>query len=398
VLGVKCHSDGTKDLRGITEHTDDAVLQDKVSGWIHPHPRFTYEAVQHDGKAYGVISIPVVRDIGPYFYVGEDLGNMLLPNRLYFRRSSQNAIARQEEQKAVYAWFVGAGHPEIRTPPDSAKSPWDSFLQSVDHFDRRRSFVLAQSPLFRDLTTADLAAFGVVDWFFVADFDPASQINGAFAACQETLEARRSVHVLTKGDFVSFSPRNATYWYMARGIKGRNDTVATGRWLDWHRAYSQDIGEKVQELAKKMPRPVTIVAVWYSEDLIRHFNTFLETLLPPLGSGVEVVLVSAVGDMFSQMAEDYGAEVVTIPLHHLIAGLKHSVAVNQHGSTSACVIPSSSGAPIELDAKVVGWLEEELEIVHTNLGLKPPTDTIGLNEYLRGKPISWVRPCTSYRC
>lgn len=389
VLGVNCHPDGTKDLNGVAEHIDDAVLQDKVSLRIHPHPRFTYEPIQHEGKTYGLISIPVVRDIGPYFYVGEDFGSILLQHRLYFRRGSQNAIALQEEQKAVYAWFSGAGNSEIRISPDSAKSPWDSFLQHVDYFDPRRSFVLALSPVRSDLATADLAALGVVDWFFVADFDPASQTNGALAACRETIESRRSIHVLTKGDIVSFSPRNATYWYMPRGIDGRSDTVAPARWLDWHRAYSQDLGEKIQEIAKKMQRPVTIVAVWYSEELIKHLNSFLERLLPPLGSGVEVVFVSTAGDVFKQMAEEYEAEVVTIPFHHLISGLKQFAVVSQHGSTRACVLPSSSGAPFELDVKMVAWLEEELEIVHANLGLKPPTDASGFNEFLRGKPISW---------
>ena len=220
-------------------------------------------------------------------------------------------------------------------------------MQSVHHFDRRRSFVLVLSPNCRDLPATDLAALGAVDWFFVADFDSASSTDGVLAACQKSIESRRSVHILTKGDFISFSPRNATYWYMPRGIDCRIDTLAAGRWFDWHRIYSQDISEKVQELAKKMPRPVTVVAAWYSDEMTQHLNTFLETLLPPLGSGVDVVLASAT-EVLSQMAEAYGAEVVTIPLHHLLAGLKQYESASHRGLASTYIIPSSSGAPIEL--------------------------------------------------
>jgi tetratricopeptide (TPR) repeat protein len=389
ILGVKSHPDGTKDLKGITDYVDDADLQTRILKWVHPHPHFTYEPVTHKDKTYGMITVPPVRDIGPYYCIHDNLGKFLQPNKLYFRKGTRNSTANQEEQKAVYAWFLETGHHEVLSCVGPVMSTWDSFMQSVDCFDPRRSLVLALSPLSPDLTTKDLSALAGLDWFFVADFDTTSAHKGAFDASREIIETRRAIHLITKGDLAKFSPRNATYWYFARGIEGRDDTLATGKWLDWHRAYSRDVREKVDELARVVPRPITIFAIWYSSDLIRHLNTFLETVLPPLGSGVEIVIASDEGDAFKTMAEEYGAEVTQIPLHHLIAGLKEHSAERLNRPSDAVVIPSSSGSNIELEQKVVRWIEEDLEIVHLNLGKRPPVDTSDLSQFLRGKPISW---------
>jgi len=388
VLGVNRLRDGTNDLWGIAQHVDDAVLQDKVTGWLHPNPRFSYETVQYQGKSYGLITIPAAREMGPFFCIGDGVGDILTPNRLYFRRSSKNAIASPEEQRAIYAWFIGQPHHQLPMVVDSSKSPWDAFLESVDHFDPRRSFVLLLSPMPRNISATDLQGLGAIDWFFVADFDPTSQADGTLGACREIVESRRGLHILTKGDRLSFSPRNATYWYLPRGLDGRSETLATGKWLDWHRAYSQDVAEKVRETAKTIPRPVTIVALWYSDELTRHLNTFLESLLPQLGEGVDLLIVSDAADSFAELATEYGAQVVQIPLAHLLGGLAH--LSGQRGEASdRIVVPTSSGGLIELEPKMVGWLEEELDIVHPNLGLRPPPDASGINEFLRGKPISW---------
>lgn len=389
VLGVKLYSDGTKEMKGITEHIDDADLQTKVSGWVHPHPCFTYEPIRYKNKVYGVISVPPVRNIGPYYYNKDAIGNILIPHRVYLRRSSQNATASQEEQKAVYAWFLESGYNGLLPTIDSATYPWDYFMKLVENFNPRRSFALVLSPLSSDFKSTYISALAGVNWFFVADFDPGSASDGAFAASREILENRRALHLLTKGDSVNFSPRNATYWYLARGIEGRGETLATGKWLDWHRAYSLDLHDKVSAFSKVVQRPITIIVFWYSQSLSRYLNSFLEIAVPPLGSGVDIIIVSDEGDTFKTMGQDYGAKVVQIPLHHLLGGLREFTAKSSNKSSAAVVIPSSTGANIELEAKVVGWIEEELEIVHPNLGRRPPADASGVNEFLRGKPISW---------
>jgi len=389
ILGVKSHLDGTKELKGLTDHIDDADLQTRIIDWVHPTPYFIYEPVIFKDKSYAMITVPPIREIGPYYCTQENLGGILQPNKLYFRKGTRNSTANQVEQKAIYAWFIGTGEHKELNCVGPVISAWDAFMQSVDCFDSRRSLVLALSPFSPDFTTKDLSALAGFDWFFVADFDTGSAHKGAFNVSREIIETRRAVHLITKGDSAKFSPRNATYWYCARGIEGRDDTLATGKWLDWHRSYSRDFREKIDELARVVPRPITILAIWYSPELFRHLNTFLETVLPPLGSGVEIVIASDERNVFNNMAEEFGAEVIQIPLHHLIAGFKEASAKRLNSPSDAVLIPTNSGSNIEVEQKVVRWIEEDLEIVHLNLGKRPSVDTSDLSQFLRGKPISW---------
>lgn len=390
VLGVKCCQDGKKDLIGITQHFDDAVFQDKVSGWIHPHPRFSYQPVPYKGKTFGLITIPADKDQGPYYCVRDGLGDILQRHRVYFRRSSQNSIATQDETKVIYEWFSEAKkHGSFMPAKLDIRTPWDTFVQAVDYFDERRTYILVLSPLTKDLTANDYEAFGGIGWYFVADFDPCSYASGVFAESKKIIESKRAIHILTKSDEISFSPRNATYWYFARGIDERKESLVEGGWREWHKLYARDILEKVSRLSKAAPRPITIIAAWYDLELLDHFNTFVETVIPQLGDGVEVVIVTDERGCFEKMASRFGSELVEIPVNHLIEGIRELTATQKSGMSDDILIPSSSGAPVKIDKKLVAWLEEDLEIVHRNLGLKPPAGTIANNEFLRGCPISW---------
>jgi predicted HTH transcriptional regulator len=99
VLGVKNNRDCSKELIGLTWHHDDADLQSKLQSWVFPHPKFRYSVVKHEGKDFGVITIPADREIGPCLPVKEFPGGLLNARQLYFRRNSQNAEADYEEQK-----------------------------------------------------------------------------------------------------------------------------------------------------------------------------------------------------------------------------------------------------------------------------------------------------------
>ena len=58
VLGVEKHPDGSYTLKGLAQHVDDAVLQDKLSNCIYPFPAFTYEPIIYNGLHFAVIVVP----------------------------------------------------------------------------------------------------------------------------------------------------------------------------------------------------------------------------------------------------------------------------------------------------------------------------------------------------
>ena len=212
VLGVKNHPDGQKNVLGMTGLVDDAVFQDQIGDWIMPHPKISYHPVIYEDKSCGVLKIHIDRPHGPYLYFGKGVGGILEPEKIYFRRNSKNATADQIERKDIYSWFCNDS-PKTLNISSSLLLPWDKFLTCVDSFNQRRSFIMLLPPIEESLQTEELASLGMVDWFFVADFDPVSQKQGPLAMCKQTLEARRGLHMLTKGNRIGLSPRGATYWY-----------------------------------------------------------------------------------------------------------------------------------------------------------------------------------------
>lgn len=388
VLGVKCFPDGRKELLGLSESIDDAELQSKVANWVYPCPRFTYEPVSYSGKIFGIIIIPVVEGVGPFYFVGKNVQNTLVGGKLYFRLGSMNSIASQEDQKDIYAWFLNDARNQKLPPNFSAKSPWDSFLESVDYFDPRRSLVLALSRFGDDENLDLLSSIGEVDWYFVVDFDPSSQVDGTLSKATGVISRRRALHVLTKNDSGDFSPFNATYWYMIRGLSGVIGTLVSGGRREWNQQYHADISKKTSELADKVQRPVTLVIAWYSTGFVSELRVLLDSVSSHVGEGLDVVIVTSMKDMFSEFVDDYEARIIEMPAAHFLGGIQAFYA--SRVSPSDCImVPTSSGANVKMEDSVVGWLREELEIVHPQLGLRPSSGAGNVNDFLRGRSISW---------
>lgn len=118
VLGVKKLPDGTNDLWGLTAHVDDADLQSIVREHAFPVPRFGYETALHEGKQFGIISIPIQHH-GPFLPIGDHPTKHQVPklrkNKLYFRRGSQNDVANHEEICRIYNWMQGVANSDTKS-------------------------------------------------------------------------------------------------------------------------------------------------------------------------------------------------------------------------------------------------------------------------------------------
>lgn len=389
VLGVKAYPDGTKDFIGIQDHIDDAVLQDKLA-WVHPRPQFTYEPLEYSGKIYGLITIPPYRDAGPFFYTERQaVGNLLRPNQLYIRRGSQNGEATDNERKIVFKWFLGKDTTAI-TPFSGPLDTWDGFTSAVDNFDHRRSYGLVLTPLPPNESSGHLAYVGDIDWLFVADLDHKGLSSGAYSHTEASLKNRRALHPLTLDDDVPFSLRNATYWYFTRGIEKRGATLATGSWLDWYKKYIKHLRRMVSHFASVASFPQTFIVFVYSTGFERHIQTILEAAVEKLPDSMEIVFVSAsADDDVAELASRYDASHFPLPLHHLLSGLHQFAGERRNSLGQSIALPSNTGVPIAIEPRSAAWIEEEMELVHINIGNSPSDVTEDLNDYRKGKTISW---------
>jgi len=103
VSGVKCKPDGTKEIIGVSDHPDDANLQELISRNVEPIPHFQYRPVLYGKKSLGILEIYPRRD-GP-FMPRFDHPKVIEQGTVYFRRGSSNAAASSLEFREIIEWM-----------------------------------------------------------------------------------------------------------------------------------------------------------------------------------------------------------------------------------------------------------------------------------------------------
>ena len=348
LLGVKKHTDGTFELWGLDRYLDDADLQEQFPARVQPVPEFTYELFSYEGKDFGVITIPP-RRIGPCLPIKDFPGpsdgrphTILRQYQIYFRRGFRNDIATSPEDIQRIMWWVEGTD---TTTSVVAGYAWDEFLRVVHQFEPSRRYILLTPPL--DTEDIDhIAALGKLPWSMVFDFDPDSELTGLQKAIGPVLESHRSLHRVVLRDRPTLNPDRSTYWFYARGLTGRSETIATGPWREWKSQYGNELKEQLSRLTAAIcPAPVTCIALWYDTTLLAHLRSFMEDALGTLQDAVEFVILTQHPADLQSVAAEYGAVLLDMPLHQLCSGLQSVLPQTLPIEQEACELPSSSGAP-----------------------------------------------------
>ena len=347
IIGVNKRPDSSYELHGLDKHLDDANLQSQFSERVHPVPSFIYGELSYQGKVFGVIEIPP-RRVGPCVPIA-DFRGILRQRQVYFRRGSKNDIASPEDLHHITNW-INIGGTQPTDYPDTTPE-WDKFLDAVRHFDTSQRYVLlAGTGNFGNSKV--LNSIGRIPWTGVFDYDPNSESSGLLHAVKEEIEVHRSVHLVVAGERPTLNPERATYWFFARGLDGRAETIASGSWQEWKRQYGGELDSHFRRLAETIsPAPVVCIALWYEAELIRHLQSSLESALSSFGDYISFVVVTKHPADLQPTAE-YGATVISIPLHQLCSGLQNLLSSRPSAEEGLALLPSSSSAPIPLDLNV----------------------------------------------
>ncbi len=389
LLGVERKSDGSTSIEGVTEIIDDEIIQSQFSEKVYPLPKFAYYTVDYRGFKLSVIEVPPTK-IGPIMPVKDYPGgrNILREKVVYFRRGSKNDIANSDDIKNIVNWLNEKN--KITSNISSEEPPlWDRLVEAVHAFDPQRKYILLSGD-YSDKDLDNMRNLGKLPWSAVFDFNPNSDINGLVSRVKTVLETYRGLYLMVKGDRISFTPDKATYWYFARGLNGREGTLETSGWKNWKKAYSTDISEQLRRLASGiLPTPVTCIVLGFDAMLASHLRSTLEDALGLFGDAIEFVIVTDDKTDFHALGSELGAQVIEMPISHLCSGLNLLLSHDDISSPDNYLLPSSSGIPMLIELKDQKWLEEELEIIHLNSGLKRPDSRIIGREFLRGNQITW---------
>ncbi len=384
VLGVKKYPDGSYNLVGIDKALDEADIQSQFTERVFPIPQFFYSVFEHEGKQFGIIKIPVSKD-GPYIPI-KDVGNGIRRGQIYFRRGSKNDCAVTHEDYFRILHTVENADELVAPTGENLNPVWEDLMESVHGFKNTRSYILLASP-FSGKELNYLKPVSLIPWSAVFDFDPESDSSGLLYQIKADLIKYRSLHLAISHEYLPFNPERATYWFFTRGLEGRQNTIQVGAWKEWVKHSKAELNQQFNRLASSLlPSPITCIALWYNENLSLHLRSTLEAVLSSFGDSVEIVIVTHNDGNLMHVADEFDAKLVNIPLNQLCSGLESYLV---SGDSDRWVIPSSSGAPVSLPVQDQRWLEEELEIVHLDVGLKPSKERNVGRDFLRGSNITW---------
>ncbi len=385
VFGVNWSPENGAEVVGIDEQFDDVDFQDKFpSTAIHPRPRFTYYPLRMDEHQVGVLEIPITED-GP-FASTSDLGLakrsfQIQGGVVYYRRGTQNVRAVGADLKRIHRWF--------ETGEDDRTESWDTdawrqFLDGVRRFESDRCYLLAADSLAATPGTL-LEAFSLQPWRAVIDFDPRSDVDGLLKHIGSTLASSRVVHRAVDSH-TPVRPDPATHWYFARGVEGLRESVSTGSHISWLKTHKRALSRQLERIASAVsPRPVVAVVVWSDEDGSPYLIHLMAELHVAFGEAMELIVVGEGGTLASVVQES-GGTYVQMPVSDLCHGLTSLHASRSQSSRSLRVLPSSSGAPIELPADDWLWLSEDLDVAHLGVGVEGDDNA---TNFRTGGEISW---------
>jgi tetratricopeptide (TPR) repeat protein len=387
IVGVKKHPDGTFELKGVASHPDEADLQSLFTDKIHPQPIFTYYPFSFEGKTFGVVEIAPHR-IGPCAPI-KDFGNILRNTQIYFRRGSQNDIARPDDIRRIFNWLNGNSNSDDTLTKEAESDSWEIFKFSMHNFNPLYKYLLIVSRLHSSHQDF-LPNIGLLPWTGVFDFDPESESTGLLRSARTSLSQHRTIHLTIKGNAASFNPDRSTTWFFARGLQGRSDTLSEGSWKDWKKAYGRELKTRAEQLARAIsPSPTICIVIWEDLPHLSYLRSLLETLLETLADSLEFIFVTPDRADLHSLASEFGATLVAIPLHQLLSGIRASVRPEALDDDDSFLIPSRSGAPVETKQGDIRWLEEDLEILHLNIGIRRPENREIRKAFLQGNQITW---------
>jgi hypothetical protein len=316
-----------------------------------------------------------------------DVGKKVRRYVIYWRRGSQNDEARADEQESIRDWCAGRRR-EHRTVevPDDPHTPWDRVLAGCHAFESDRIYVLVAGPIEREMASR-LRNLGLVPWNLVLDFDPDSADFGLGAATHETLRQMRALHEVTLGDRPSIRVEGSCYWYYARGLSRRPNTVSDPGWMKWKQKYGLDLQEQLRCLAAaRGSRPVTVIATWDAEDFI---DTVLSAAIDVFGEAVDFVIPHPNAQRLTRLADRYAASLINIDLHHIGEGVGNILRDTEGRGDDDLRLPSKSGVSVSVNPEDRRYLEEDLELVGLTAGTVADRDRETCLAFFRGKQITW---------
>lgn len=388
VFGVVEDAGKPSEFPGVENHPDSANIQQVLESWLDPTPIFEYFPVEYNGLAFGVLKIPIHRDIGIAFPVRER-SDKFQKHQIYFRKNSRNSLPSPNDQERIRNWFKSGDLTE--QAPSAGPDTWGAILAATQDFSPNCRHLLLISRL--HLTDAkQLENLSAIPWDLVIDFDNQTLSDGSLANARKAIESKRALHIVTRGERQELRPGYSTYWYLARGLQGRQDTLVSDQYRNWIVTYKKDLSQTIHKAANVLlPAPSIVFIIWDTDSAdAAYLKTTLEEILASFGEGLEIVLVTPRdSSSLSRLEENYGAHYFVCPVEHILYGFGAKALLSRAGGNGQVSLPTSTGSPCVLEPGKHAWIREGMDVLGVEMGLKPNDEMDHAEDFLRGREIDW---------
>lgn len=373
VLGVQEQAGAVTNVLGVSKHHDQAVLGRLVSSRIDPSPHFDYRVVKYNGLDIGLIEIPCNQ---PPAMPRSDFG-VLRRRTIYVRRNTQNIEADSTDLSRIF----NSSTPTSSTDHHTAGS-WEQLYRACDAFDQQRVFA-AIVDREHSMESADWRALANIRWNIFIDFDTGTDSEGNFAFAQESFNELHALHFDAMLDSPSITARS-TLWVAANGLESLPSSRHSRSWREWNRTKYPALARTIEDLAAiTEPNPATLI-VFSAES--EYVNSVCELFDRLFQDRTQYVFVNQSLDQYHGLIRRYNATSITSTLPHVCQGFRD--LRNPSDRVGTIALPKLPEGTVELTKPRANWLQEQLEIVHVQIGALAD-DTSDPSQFLRGVTIPW---------
>ena len=361
----------------VSDHHDEAKLGSIVSGKVEPTPRFTYRQILYDGVKLGLIEIPCDQPVP--IMPRTDYG-VLRQGCVYIRRNTQNIESDGADLDRIYE--SRQNHEKPLSVSSTSSGAWEQLYRACNGFDSRRVYI-AVLDREHGVDTRDWIAMAGIHWNIIVDFDTRTDLEGNYAVAKEPFGQRHALQ-LSALDVSIAMTRRSTVWVAASGLESRPTTNPSGNWRDWNRSKVPQFEKTISDLATiTEPSPVTLVIFGGEADYV---STTCEIVDRAFAHRVDYVFASPELKRHSEIAERFSASSVSIVLPEVCQGLRELQP--DSGLVEEILFPKLKGGTAVVAPERARWMEEQLELVHENIGLSADEQTDG-GLFLKGATVGW---------
>lgn len=377
VVGVQEEAGQVKGTVEVSDHHDEAKLGSIVSGKVEPTPRFTYRQILYDGVKLGLIEIPSDQ---PAPIMPRTKYGVLGQGCVYIRRNTQNIEADGTDIARIIESRQSQGEPLSNS--NTSSGAWEKLYRACDAFNPRRVYIAVLDREV-DADMRDWTAMSGIHWNIIVDFDTRTDTDGNYAVAKEPFGQRQALRLTALDNSVSMTKRS-TVWVAAAGLDSRPTTKPSANWRDWNRSKVPQFERTVNELATiTEPTPVTLVVFGGETDYV---STTCEIVDRAFAHRVDYVFASPDLKQYSEIAKRFNASTVRIVLPDVCQGLRE--LQQGPGLVQEIEFPKLKGGTVAIAPERARWIEEQLELVHYNVGLSADEQTDG-DAFLKGATIGW---------